>query len=179
MSDDKDLSHLALVAAFASPSQFNRPELEQLLIEFEQTKSRYDHRMQQNEKVLKIASKQLKDMDLPDLKKTLDSDIHELHDINEHNKKEISGYVDCLARKMEKQSLQDTLNKNDRNKIAAQKIEINTLNQEISKLDKEKSKLLAEYKQADDDKALQATLEKYRVEHELYKLMLDTKEFVE
>ena len=72
-----------------------------------------------------------------------------------------------------------TLNRNDRNKIASQKIEINKLNQEISKLDKEKSKLLAEYKQADDDKGLQATLEKYRVEHELYKLMLDTKEFVE
>ena len=55
--------------------------------------------MQQNEKTLSIATKQLKDMDLPDLKSKLDLDIQELHDENEHNKKETSGYVDCLARK--------------------------------------------------------------------------------
>ena len=75
--------------------------------------------------------------------------------------------------------MRETLEENDRNKIAARKIEITKLNQEISKLDKEKSELLSEYKQADDDKNLQATLEKYKVEHELYKVMLDANKFIE
>lgn len=116
-------------------------------------------------------------MNLQNLNKKLEKSItSSLHD-NTQNRKENDHFIKCLALKLKSQSRKELLEKNDRNVIAERKIKIAKLSHEIKDLEKAISEVKSEFEKVDKDERLQEVLRRYKLEHELYKIMLDMDEF--